>query len=125
MTSEEMKTRDSEQRMLRFYRLAEIAEKLTPKQPFFWMTDGSMYAIEERMVTRKNKETGKMETKLEPTNYRRLDKNRNLKGRQRVAARKLENKLQKAAEVQKNEFGQGFSAAAAGRDLPGSQEAQA
>lgn len=115
MTREEMNKRDSEPVMVRYYGLAELGAKLNEKQPFFWTTDSAMYAIETRKVTEKNKETGVLETKDVPTNFRRVDKNRQLKGRQRVIARKIENKLYKAQEAQTNGIGQGFADVAAGR----------
>lgn len=129
MNREEMKKRDSEPKMVRFYGIAELGAKLNEKQPFFWTTDSAMYAIELRERLVKNEETGKMEMKNVPTNFRRVDKNRQLKGKARIAARKLDNKLYKAQskeqEKMRNDIGQGFLAAATGLAEPGAQISQA
>lgn len=97
----EKKSGRRQPRTIHFYGIAELAEKLSEKQKFFWTTDGSMYAIEVRSE--------------KPTCFRRLDKDRTLGGRQRVKTRKRNQKFYRAMEEQKNEIGQGFADTAAGR----------
>jgi len=77
MTRKEMKARNSEPRRIRLYDPVEIAPLLSAKKPFFRMTSG-VCAVE----LRKNSKGEEV-----PVSFRRIDKDRTLKGKHRKRAK--------------------------------------